>query len=306
MTRTTLTSLLVPALVSSAFVGTIVVAAVAPAAAQRDYRDQTDRAIRRCEDELQFRMRRDVGGRSAEATVDYRRADVRQRGRDEYEIDGPGFYSSGNNDRGRPFTYRCVVDMNNGRVDARYDWSRGDDNRSYDRPGSSLPYPPSDRPGYGGGQGQGPQGRSWYIGGIISRSSNKALDVQNRSMQNDAPIQQWDYAGAANQKWDIIDVGRDEHVILSQSSNKVLEIADGSGADGAALVQNRWRNNANQRWRFERTNNGSYQIINVNTGKCLDVKDRSMENGAAIQQWSCASTPNQMWRLIDAGRDRDR
>ena len=261
-------------------------------------------------------MKRDVGGRSPEATIDYRRADVRQRSRDEYEINGPGLYSRDNNDRGRSFDYRCVVDMNSGRVQARYDWSRGNDygrqyDRDRDRPGSSLPYPPSDRPGYNGdgyGQGQGatPQGRTWYTGGIISRATGKALDVQNRSMQNDAPIQQWDYAGVANQKWDIIDVGRNEYVIVSQSSNKVLEIADGSGADGAPIVQNRYRNNANQRWRIERANNGDYQIINVNTNKCMDVKDRSMENGAAIQQWSCASIPNQLWRLSESNRDRDR
>jgi hypothetical protein len=143
-----------------------------------------------------------------------------------------------------------------------------------------------------------PVGRSIYSGGIINRASGKALDVQNKSMDDGANIQQWDFGNGANQIWDVIHQGKDEYSIISKLSGRGLDVQDKSTEDGANIQQYRFANGANQRWRLQQQSGGYYQIVNVGSGKCLDVENtRVKENGANIQQWRCASAPNQQWRL---------
>src|SRR5262245_35252151 len=54
----------------------------------------------------------------------------------------------------------------------------------------------------------GPQGRTFFSGGILARVSGKGLDVKDRSTEDGAPVQLWDYVGGPNQAWNIIDLGR--------------------------------------------------------------------------------------------------
>ena len=269
-----------------------VVAAGAPAVAQ--VASANTQAIRRCEDELQFRLSREFAGRSADVIANRRRTQVRAQNRNVYEVTGTARYVRDSFDRGRAFTYTCRVNMASGQTQVQYNWSDGATfDPEYDRvdPG----YPPPWQ-----GEGLSPQGRTWFSGGIIARSSGKSLDVQNRSTQDSASVQQWDFAAAANQTWDVIELGRGEFALVSQGSNKVLDIAGGSTADGANVIQYRWHGGDNQRWRLERAGGGFFQVVNVGSGKCLDVRGNSQENGAVVQQWNCAGVPNQQFRLQGA------
>jgi len=273
----------------------VTVTVSAPVAAQ--VASNNTQAIRRCEDELQFRMSREFGGRSSEVIINRRRAEATQQGRNNVQISGVGRYTRDSFDRGRQFSYRCVVNMNSGQANAQYEWTDDTFDPEYDR--TDPGYPPA-----WSGEGLSPQGRVWFSGGILSRASNKALDVQNRSTQDSAAVQQWDYAGAPNQKWDIIDLGRGEFAIVSQGSNKVMDVQRGSTDDGANVIQYRWNGGENQRWRLVRAGGGTFQIVNVGSGKCLDVQNSSQENGVRLQQWSCGGGPNQQWRLEREGETR--
>jgi hypothetical protein len=143
-----------------------------------------------------------------------------------------------------------------------------------------------------------PVGRSIYTGGIFNRSSGKCLDVQEKSMQDGANIQQWDFGNGANQLWDVIHQGKGEYSIVSKLSGRALDVQDKSTEDGANVQQYRFANGANQRWRLQEQAGGYYQIVNVASGKCLDVDNsRVKEDGANVQQWRCAGAPNQQWRL---------
>jgi hypothetical protein len=251
-------------------------------------------ATRRCESELNFVIGRDAGGRSPDAVIDTRRVQSRQTSNTQFELTGPGRYTRDSNDRGRDFTYKCIVDIRSGRVDAQYRWGSGGFDNEYDRPAPGYPPPPS----WGAGAANTPQGRTWLSGGIIAKASGKGLDVENRSTRDAASIQQWEFVGNPNQTWDIVDLGRGEFAITSQASNKVLDVADNSTADGGHVVQFRWNGGDSQRWRFERRSGGFYQIVNVGSGKCLDVQDKRTDNGANIQQWTCnAGADNQAWRI---------
>lgn len=140
-----------------------------------------------------------------------------------------------------------------------------------------------------------PEGRVIHSGGIINRASGKGLDVQDRSNRDGANIQQWDFASAANQMWDVIDQGNGRFAIINQGSGRALDVTNGRPENGVSIQQYRFAGGGNQLWRLER--NGSFmQIVNVATRLCLDVDaGRINENGANVQQWSCARQPNQEW-----------
>jgi hypothetical protein len=254
-------------------------------------------ATRRCDSELDFIMARDNGGRNPDAVVDARRSTVREGSGSQWALSGPGTYMRDSNDRGRPFTYTCRVDVRSGRVDARYQWSGTGWDTEYDRQDSG--FPPASQ---GSGSGRetrpgGPPGRVWVSGGIISRNSGKGLDVEGRSTKDAANVQQWEFGGGSNQLWDFVDIGRGQFAIVSQGSNKVLEVANSRGEDGTNIIQNHWNGGDDQRWRIERVGGGFFEIINVHSGKCIDVEGKRTENGANIQQWSCGGGANQVWKI---------
>lgn len=256
-------------------------------------------ATRRCDSELNFIMARDNGGGNPDVAVDARRRTVRQGSGSQWQLSGPGTYVRDSNDRGRPFTYTCSVDVRSGRVDARYQWSGTGGDTTYDLQDSGYP-PPLQGSGSGSGRESrpgGPPGRVWASGGIISRNSGKGLDVEGRSTKDAANVQQWEFGGGSNQLWDFVDLGRGQYAIVSQGSNKVIEVANSRGEDGTNIIQNHWNGGDDQRWRLERVGNGFFEIINVHSGKCIDVEGKKTENGANIQQWACGGGTNQLWKI---------
>jgi len=280
----------------------LIVSPLASAQSSRQSDQASDQmlAIRRCDSELNFIMARDNGGRNPDANIDGRRSQARQASETQWELSGPGTFVRDSNDRGRPFTYTCRVDVRSGQVTARYQWTGNSawDNE-YDQPNSGYP-PPSTSSRWGWGNRNSnsrPQGNVWASGGIISKNSNKGLDVEGRSRRDSANVQQWEFGGGDNQRWDLIDLGRGEFAIVSQGSAKVLDVANNSVDDGASIVQFRWNGGDNQRWRLERAGSGFFEIVNVGSGKCLDVEGKKTDNGANVQQWSCGGGANQLWRI---------
>jgi len=279
----------------------LLVSSLAYAQSSRQTNQSSDRmlAIRRCDSELNFIMARDNGGGNPDAKIDGRRSQARQTSDTQWDLSGPGTFVRDSNDRGRPFTYTCQVDIRSGQVTARYQWAgtawdTGDDRQDSGYPpasqGSGSASSRESRPG-------GPPGRVWASGGIISRNSGKGLDVEGRSTKDAASVQQWEFGGGSNQMWDLIDIGRGQFAIVSQGSNKVLEVANSRGEDGTKIIQNHWNGGDDQRWRIERADNDFFEIINVHSGKCMDVEGKKTENGAIIQQWSCGGGANQLWRI---------
>jgi hypothetical protein len=248
-------------------------------------------AINRCEQELQYRMGRDVGGREPDAWVDERTTQVSQPSNNETNIKGSGRFTRDANDRGRQFSFECSVNMRSGAVRANYRWTGAGFGGQYPDPGYE-----DTRPGRGAGRGgYPPSGRVFFSGGIVSRLSGKCLDVEGRSNRDAANVQQWSCSGGSNQLWDVIDLGRGQFSIVSQGSNKVLDVVGASTQDGASVQQYRWGGGDNQRWRVERVGDGAYRIVNVGSGLCLDVQGAKREDGANIQQWSCSGGANQAW-----------
>jgi hypothetical protein len=270
--------------VFSALAVAFVLAGARPASAQSDPRDA---ALSRCQQELQYRMGREAGGRQPDAAIDERRTQVNQLSSGETRVRGNGRYTRDNNDRGRDFTYDCTYNNRNNSARATYNWSGSGSG------GGQYPDPGYDRPPSGA---YPPTGRVFFSGGIVSRLSNKCLDVEGGSNRNEANVQQWSCSGGSNQMWDVVDLGRGEYSIVNQRSNKALTVG-GGGSDGANIEQNRWSGGDNQRWRLERAGDGAYRIVSQATRSCLDVQGAKREDGANIQTWGCSGGANQTWLL---------
>jgi hypothetical protein len=144
------------------------------------------------------------------------------------------------------------------------------------------------------------QGRTLYSGMIVSRNSNKCIDLDNARDADGTNIQQWTCNNTNAQLWDFLDAGNGEMVIMARASqNRVMDVGFASKDDNANIGQYTFNNNANQRWRLEPSDRGFFRIVSVNSSKCVDVNltRGGMDDGDNISQWSCNGKSNQQWRI---------
>jgi glucosylceramidase len=135
---------------------------------------------------------------------------------------------------------------------------------------------------------------------IISRNSNKGLDVADNSTVSGGRIQQYDITngGGNNQRWKFVADGSGNYYIIVKSTGMYLATENNSTADGIK-VQQRTASTSNEfKWTVTSLGGGYYKIINVNSGKSLDVENVSTANGANLQVWTYTGGLNQQWQLV--------
>ncbi|MFH7017100.1 RICIN domain-containing protein [Flavobacterium sp. FlaQc-47] len=135
---------------------------------------------------------------------------------------------------------------------------------------------------------------------IISRNSNKGLDVADNATVSGGRIQQYDITngGGNNQRWKFVADGSGNYYIIVKSTGMYLATENNSTADGIK-VQQRTASTSNEfKWTVTSLGGGYYKIINVNSGKSLDVENVSTANGANLQVWSYTGGLNQQWQLV--------
>ncbi|WP_114778448.1 DUF2264 domain-containing protein [Botryobacter ruber] len=132
---------------------------------------------------------------------------------------------------------------------------------------------------------------------ITARHSGKALQVSGGASENGAAVQQWEYSGTDNQKWQVEQVDGSLYKLTNLQSYKVLDLRLSSTADGALLQQWDWTNGANQKWNIEDTADGFMRILSQHSGKSVDVQKSSTDNGATVHQWAYWGGNNQQWKF---------
>lgn len=135
---------------------------------------------------------------------------------------------------------------------------------------------------------------------IISRNSNKGLDVADNSTTNGGRIQQYDIAngGGNNQRWKFVPDGSGNYYIIVKSTQMYLATENNTTGDGVKVVQRTLASSNEFKWTVNDLGGGYYKIINLNSGKSLDVENVSTANGANIQVWSYSGGLNQQWKLV--------
>ncbi|WP_406442035.1 ricin-type beta-trefoil lectin domain protein [Streptomyces sp. NBC_01613] len=127
---------------------------------------------------------------------------------------------------------------------------------------------------------------------IIGQASNRCVDVtdeQNGKAKDGTPLQLWDCAGSANQKWDFRGDG------TVRSLGMCMDVAWGSKDDGAAIQLARCSGNPAQQFVLSQAGD----LVNPQADKCVDAKGNGTGNGTKLQLWTCSGTPNQKWRVQD-------
>ncbi|SHI13787.1 ricin-type beta-trefoil lectin domain protein [Streptomyces sp. 3214.6] len=139
--------------------------------------------------------------------------------------------------------------------------------------------------------GSGGSGKTTPVPGaiIIGQASNRCIDVtdaQNSKGKDGTPLQLWDCAGSANQKWIF---GKDGTV---RSLGLCMDVAWGSRDDGAVIQLANCSGNPAQQFILSK----DLDLVNPQANKCVDAKDNGTGNGTKLQLWTCSGTPNQKWR----------
>ncbi len=136
---------------------------------------------------------------------------------------------------------------------------------------------------------------------LVSKLSNKLIDVAGGSMDDGADIIQWPSNGGDNQKWLLEDAGNGYFFIRSKKSGKVLDVTGGSIENCAKIIQFTKHGGDNQLWRFEDCGNGYFYVVSKKSGKVLDITGANPEDGTPIIQYEkkAENTDNQLWMLQD-------
>jgi hypothetical protein len=136
---------------------------------------------------------------------------------------------------------------------------------------------------------------------VVSRNSNKCMDVTGESAANGAKIQQWECrpGGSFNQFFSLVPQGFPYYQFVNGGSGKCFDVTGESLEAGALLQQ--WDcigiSQTNQLWKMVPTTGEYFELVNKRSGLCADVVGVSTANGAKIQQYPCYGSANQEWRL---------
>jgi O-glycosyl hydrolase len=135
---------------------------------------------------------------------------------------------------------------------------------------------------------------------IISRNSNKGLDVADNSTTSGGNIQQYEITngGGNNQRWKFVSAGNGNFYIIVKSTLLYLATENNSTGDGINVVQRSLTSSNEFKWTVTSLGGGYYKIINVNSGKALDVEGVSTSNGANIHVWTYGNGLNQQWQFV--------
>jgi hypothetical protein len=135
---------------------------------------------------------------------------------------------------------------------------------------------------------------------VVSRKSNKVLDLVNGGTADGTDAIQWGWNGGDDQKWDLAHLGNGQYKLTGVASSKLLEVTNASTSNGAVIQIWPSNNNNCQKWTITPSGDGAFKLLNVNSGKAVDVNGGSTADGAAIIQWPYSGAPNQQWLMSTA------
>jgi len=126
---------------------------------------------------------------------------------------------------------------------------------------------------------------------IINRNSGKVLTIAADGL---TVVQRTD-TGAANQRFQLVDLGSGYAKVVNPATGKVLDVFAESLLDLGKVCVWADTGGANQQWAVTTLTGGFRKLVNRNSGKALDVAERSLLDDAAVVQWTDHGGTNQQW-----------
>lgn len=133
---------------------------------------------------------------------------------------------------------------------------------------------------------------------LISRSSGKALEVNQSAKEDGAAVSQSDFVQGPHQQWHLKETAPGYYALIASHSGKALEVKDWAVADGARLQQFPWIDSWTQHWQLEAVEGGYYRLASRFNNKVIDVYELNRKNGGDVRTWTYWGGENQHWRLV--------
>ncbi|KIA94245.1 hypothetical protein OC25_09950 [Pedobacter kyungheensis] len=152
---------------------------------------------------------------------------------------------------------------------------------------------------------------------MISKLTDKQLQVNDASFDNGALITQWDQGDYIQGKWRIFEPSYSNssnrcYYIANANSGKIMVITGGSTTSGDPIFQWSGEDGMNGAWSFQESNTTPvlapgkvYRIVNRNSGQYLSLSDFNNDNNtAAKQNIEAFSGAGHLFKLIKDGEGR--
>lgn len=124
------------------------------------------------------------------------------------------------------------------------------------------------------------------------------IDDPGASATHGTPQQVWTRNGAANQQWQLTNLGNNIVSLINVSSGLALEVTGGSATEGVGVDQNPYTGATSQQWRIVSLGTGWFELLNVNSGQSLDVTAGSTSAGALLVQWPYHGVVWEQWSFV--------
>lgn len=133
---------------------------------------------------------------------------------------------------------------------------------------------------------------------IISKSSGKAIGVQDGATANGSQVKQFTYTSKDSLHWNIVQNSNGNFKLVNKLSGKVADVNGGSTANGANIIVYVDSGAANQQWQLSIGTQGYYTITSQHSAKVMDVNANSMQDEANIIQYAPSGANNQQWSIV--------
>lgn len=133
---------------------------------------------------------------------------------------------------------------------------------------------------------------------ILTKVSNKALNVSNSSMDNSANVDAWSDTQSDAQRWLITSVGSDLYTLTNVASGKMLHIASATPANSVNVNQYDNTSNNTVKWKIISNVDGSFTLQSAaNNAYVLDLAGAATTDGTNVALYQSSGTAGQSWSL---------
>ena len=134
---------------------------------------------------------------------------------------------------------------------------------------------------------------------IVSKASDKPLDVFNASIANSGNVDTWSDTKSDSQRWRVDSVGVNLYTITNVANGKLLHIANMTPANSVNVDQYINTKNNYVKWAITKQNDGFFNIQTAaNTTFVLNESNSGSADGANVALYKSAGTAAQSWSFI--------
>ena len=137
---------------------------------------------------------------------------------------------------------------------------------------------------------------------ILNKKSGRALSCYRGGVGNNTNLILFDYIGATDQNWRILDQGNGYCKLMNQRSGTLASCYQGGTANGTKNILYEDVNATDQYWSIQAGSTGYLKLINQRSGRALSCEMGGTANNTMIHLWDyLGGYDDQDWTIVDTG-----